>query len=210
MCVYIYIYISLCVWCRPRINKPWFCSVLSCALCTRVASAAAHLPKTAFKVKQAKTRGETISSKSRDEHKQNKLHEKGWNVGITDSRHPRFGQVHVKQKWPHHHHYHCLKWSTWYFSFVVEVFPGTFFQLFPVWFGSGQISSKSSTDQGLAGWPVSHVRLLCLRLTSQCQDVSKTFFAARRTWMEGKELHQISSWHFQTQKFHKVCPNSLS
>ena len=54
-----------------------FCSVLSCALCTRVASAAAHLPKTAFKVKQAKTRGETISSKSRDEHKQNKLHEKG-------------------------------------------------------------------------------------------------------------------------------------
>jgi hypothetical protein len=49
----------------------------SCALCTRVASAAAHLPKTAFKVKQAKTRGETISSKSRDEHKQNKLHEKG-------------------------------------------------------------------------------------------------------------------------------------
>ena len=53
------------------------CSVLSCALCTRVASAAAHLPKTAFKVKQAKTRGETISSKSRDEHKQNKLHEKG-------------------------------------------------------------------------------------------------------------------------------------
>ena len=28
--------------------------------------------------------------------------------------------------------------------------------------------------------------------------------------LDGKELHQISSWHFQTQKFHKVCPNSLS
>lgn len=54
---------------RVKTKKEPGCSVLFCALRTRIASAAAHLSKIAFKVKQAKTRGETTLSRSRDEHK---------------------------------------------------------------------------------------------------------------------------------------------